>query len=263
MKHLLYTTIGFSSEYCKLLELFLQSLEVYSKTKYDIAILCDVDLAGQVKEISAKFPCFTFLYLDQPKAKSPHEASMNKLSIFDLPNINDYTNVLYIDLDCLFFVEPDIFLEQELERGILYCAEDGFVHKIVNPHQSMYYSLQHYTGAELIMFEKNKILPFNAGFFMFQNTSKMREHFQNIRTMIATWTKPFFYEQSFMNVYFNLRFTTCRNTTLIKPSEYIMFPDMNVKSEGAILHFCGHPGDGKIKYDLMNTYWKKFGDQKK
>jgi hypothetical protein len=259
MKHLLYTTIGFSREYCQLLKLFLQSLCKVYKTKYTICILCDTKFVTDVKAITEIYPCFSYIFLYQPNAKTGYEASMNKLHIFDVPNIDEFTNILYVDLDCLFFVEPDIFLEQSLEKGVLYCAQDPAAQR--NPHTDIMWSLKNYSDDELEMFKQNKVVPFNAGFFLFQNSDEMKQHFRNILQMISEWKTDFFYEQSFMNVYFNRLFQTSRNVTFITPKNYMMFPRSNVEYKNCIIHFCGSAGNGNLKYEVMQNYWNTFGKE--
>jgi hypothetical protein len=58
------------------------------------------------------------------------------------------------------------------------------------------------------IYDNPDIVPFNAGQFMFLNSSRMKEHFSNIRWLKSAWPDEYFYEQSFMNYYFVFRSLT-------------------------------------------------------
>ena len=69
-------------------------------------------------------------------------------------------------------------------------------------------------------FAKNNIYPFNCGLFAFINTADMKKHFSNILDVIKTHTGIYYYEQSFMNVYFNRLNLT--NLTVINPTNCVL-----------------------------------------
>jgi hypothetical protein len=83
----------------------------------------------------------------------------------------------------------------------------------------------------------------------------MKNHFDNIRSMINEYKGEFFYEQSFLNVYFNKNNKT--NRIVISNDNYKMHPIPHVNYEGKLVHFCGGPGNALNKYTLMTRYiWK-------
>ncbi len=261
MKHLLYTTIGYGRDYISLLDLFLKSLTQNHKTVYTICIMCDTDFINEVQRICQNYSRFPYILFTQPNAKTPYEASMYKVHIFDLPNIDEFTNIFYVDLDCLFLCAPDMFLELTLEPNILYVGDDLVYKKItLNPHNNIMWSLHNYTEEELRKLKENKVEPFNAGCFLFQNTPSMRRDFESVCEMMRTWKGNFFYEQSFMNVYFNKKGNT--NRTLLNTERYVMFPNLEKKYSNCIVHFCGSAGNGKEKYTKMELYWKRYAQKK-
>jgi len=71
-------------------------------------------------------------------------------------------------------------------------------------HGIMYLSKD---DAEFI-YDNPDIVPFNAGQYMFLNSSRMKGHFSNIRWLKNVWPDEYFYEQSFMNYYFVFRSLT-------------------------------------------------------
>ena len=78
----------------------------------------------------------------------------------------------------------------------------------------------------------------------------MKNDFDNIINFIANYNGKYFYEQSFMNYYFNKKGNI--NYEVINSNNYKMFPDLSVKYIEKIIHFCGS-GDGN-KLEKMNNY---------
>lgn len=117
----------------------------------------------------------------------------------------------------------------------------------------MCWSLQTYTEKEYSFFRQENILVFNAGTFGFLSTQDMKENFQNIRDMIATHTGPCFYEQSFLNVYFNTRNKTLRH--VFTPDNYIFCPQTGKLYKDAILlHFADASQTATRKCQRMGNY---------
>ena len=84
----------------------------------------------------------------------------------------------------------------------------------------------------------------------------MKNNFTKILDSIKNYTGTYFYEQSFMNVYFNLLNIT--NRDVFTDANYKLFPLRNINYEGKIIHFCGEAGVGKTKYDKMKIYSEMF-----
>jgi hypothetical protein len=61
---------------------------------------------------------------------------------------------------------------------------------------------------------QKKLKPFNAGQFLFKNTLKMKKHFENIIWLTKAWGGYYFYEQSFLNYYFNVKTKLTSNEIL-------------------------------------------------
>ena len=72
--------------------------------------------------------------------------------------------------------------------------------------------------------------------------------------MINTHKGESFYEQSFMNHYFNLN--QLKNDSLLQ-EKVKLFPEKNVNYEDKIIHFCGLRETGS-KMDDMLTYYDNY-----
>ena len=92
------------------------------------------------------------------------------------------------------------FFNNKMEDNILYVYKEC---ETMDKHENLYWGLQNYTREELETFVLYQIYPFNCGLFLFNNTNEMKDDFCNILNMIDTYEKEYFYEQSFMNYYFN------------------------------------------------------------
>lgn len=174
---------------------------------------------------------------------------MNKLRIFDLPSIQSYDRVFFLDSDIVVHMNLQLLLNRVVRPGILYVYTEN---REQRSHTNILYGLQTYTDAELESFRSNSVHVFNAGCFAFLRTDAMKLHFDAILIMIRDHRGPFFYEQSFMNAYFNRNGQTDR--TLLVDSNYAFPPQEGRPYPNHLLHFAGDPGQGKSKYHRMKRY---------
>ena len=247
MKTLYYFTIGYSVTYIPCLNYAIQSLLKYKHKDSDIIVLIDESLLEIARN---SLPPLTFISCSD--SLTPEEASMRKLTIFDY-SIEQY--------DAVIFIDSDIIIQMDIETlAPLITAPDQLYVSTENTdftcHTHLNWSLCTYTEENLQFIKDNKIMIFNAGLFAFRPTDIMKTHFSNLREMIKNHTGPFFYEQSFMNVYFNLLNNT--NRDVFTDANYKLFPLRNINYEGKIIHFCGEAGVGKTKYDKMKIYTEMF-----
>lgn len=244
MKYLIYFTVGFSRKYINILQLSIRSLRRYYDG--DILVICDESFKTEcIEKLGGNI-----IYFLQPDTKSGPESSMNKLKIFNFPNIGLYDKVLFLDSDILVHTPIIPILEGIQRPGYLYCYSES-----KNPEDNSleYWSFNTYTPSEIVRFRRENILPFNAGTFAFLRCDEMKEHFKNILTMVSTHRGEYYYEQSFMNVYFNRINMTDR--TLFTDQNYRMhsIPDDECL-EGKIIHFAGDPSNGSKKIVKMKQY---------
>ena len=84
----------------------------------------------------------------------------------------------------------------------------------------------------------------------------MKTHFENIINIISNFTGHYYYEQSFMNVYFNLNNLTDRN--VISKHNYKLGEKENELYEGKLIHFYGEASYAFQKKVRMNIYFEKY-----
>ncbi len=176
-------------------------------------------------------------------------ASMKKLTIFDY-NIQHYDKVLYIDSDIIVNYDLCNIFDKCVNSEKLYAYPETTNYE---SHKKLFFGLCTYTDADIAYFRENKIYPFNAGFFGFIPSDAMKEHFTAIRAEVAAWTGNYFYEQSFMNRYFNMKGLV--DYSVITGGNY----NMCISGNGGekVLHFANAYCPPKQKYERMVNYCKE------
>lgn len=221
---------------------------------FDFLVICDKKV---YKDVLSRFERKTFpfsvkFYIVE-SAKTTMEASINKLRVFEYPFVSVYDKVLFLDCDIIVNLDIMHVLDKKIETRYLYAYKEK---DDLKEHLSGFWSLGTYTEKDIEFFKENGIFPFNAGCFMFVNTEIMKGHFRDILDWITSYKGVYFYEQSFMNVYFNTR--NLVRYDIIGDENYVMFPDVECTYPEKIIHFCGFPGNGENKVNVMSRYWDKF-----
>lgn len=206
---LVYYTIGFNTKYLRLLHLSILSLRKHNSI--DVMVICDECM---VKECTDKLKEFkNIIIVPCENSTGAMDSSMKKLRIFDY-DISKYSKVLFVDSDILV----DIHLNSIFNKINDHKLYAGAEHFKISMHDTKYFSLGIYGTEDFDFFAKNNIYPFNCGLFAFINTADMKQHFSNILDIVKTHTGIYYYEQSFMNFYFNKLNLT--NLTVINPTNY-------------------------------------------
>jgi lipopolysaccharide biosynthesis glycosyltransferase len=251
-KNLVYFTVGYNIEFLDLLDLSIKSMKLFEKD-IDIFIICDEIFVEKCNIYFNGNKNIKILPIENSKSKQ--HASMHKLNIFDY-DISNYEKVLFVDCDILFHTEITESIFKNIISNKLYVYTEF---TDLSWHTQLYFSLKTYTPSQLEYFKQNQIYVFNAGLFGFVNTPEMKNHFSKIRSIISNHKGPFFYEQSFMNYYFNLNNQTDRLLLTTKNYEMFHSTPENIKSnkvfKNKLIHFCGADTGASTKLDRMQKYF--------
>jgi hypothetical protein len=203
-KNLLYFTIFTNEKYLEMLDISLRTIVKNTPTpSFDVLFITDEEYKPKilaldiVKQINAKFHV-----VESPS--NGIEASFNKLRIHEYENIKEYEKILYLDADVIALKNVNELFDLPLVHEKLHTKTN-----MKNQHSVTFTSpthgLMYLTEKQADFIEKNtNILPLNAGQFLFLNSSKMIEHFKNVRWLKSVWPGLYFFEQSFLNHYFAL-----------------------------------------------------------
>lgn len=186
----------------------------------------------------------------------PVEASMRKLKIYEYKNIDQYKNILFLDLDILVIGDLSKVFEERTLPNVFYVTTEKFSHDM---HKLVFYRLVEYSKNELERFVKNDIFTFNAGQFFFKNTSTMKNHFLNLNKMVKNWEGEYFFEQGFLNCYFNV----LALSNVFKFRDQFRFVGINQNEtdkkfnpEAVFVHFMGSTADAADKLFFIKKYYK-------
>jgi lipopolysaccharide biosynthesis glycosyltransferase len=245
--NLVYYTLGFDIKYLDLLHVSIKSLRKYNKDIH-ILIICDELLVDQCTETLKEFEHIQIVPCTD--SVSAMDSSMKKLRLFDY-DISKYSKVLFIDSDILVDIDLSRIFSNMVDQKLYAFAE----HREFGFHFANYFSLMNYTFEDYSFFKEHKIYPFNCGLFGFLNSDEMKDHFARILSMIDNYEGEYYYEQSFMNVYFNK--LNLVDTTIINKSNCVMNIDITkvsihpwekMRYRGKIFHFnCSRGADNKLR----------------
>lgn len=246
--HLIYFTIGHTPFYVELLEFCL--LTIHAKTdmtQFQIMVMCDESYMHLIEPLkSAKL--IHHIMKTAPN-QSPPQVSMRKVEIFDFELIDSFEKILYLDSDLICINDISQALTHVTKEDKLYVCNES---TNIIEHTLPFFGFCDYSQEELKLFQENNVYVFNCGQFAFCNSPHMREHFANVRENIRTNTKTFFYEQSFMNEYFNRKLAT--DNSLGKFFS-IVTRKQPITTNTCAIHFANVGMPARMKLDIMRETW--------
>lgn len=248
-KNLIYFTAFGNNDYISLLKTLLKGLKKQEFRNFDILFITD----SSTKKIISKIrdlKHFSVDYFILNKINDPVKASMQKLKIHSYPKIKIYSKILFLDMDVLVLGDLSKIFNENLRPNILYSAIQNYDFSM---HNTVYHNIHEYSTEQMDTFKKFSVFPFNAGQFIFVNTSSMIKHFKNVDEFTNKWNGRFFFEQSFMNCYFNI----LQISNVFKFRDQFGFIPINASEtnykpgpDTTIVHYMGSIAkpDGKLKF---------------
>jgi hypothetical protein len=248
-KYLVYTVVSAARYFNEAARLMIRTLRASLRRQ---PVVCDLDiLIITDHENAVVFRDLNVLVMTVDFTSYHDRASMLKLRIFEFHDIQRYQSVLFVDCDILFnILDVDLLMKLPLK-------DVTKLHVYAEPNANfkhLYWSLPNdpFTEEELNSFRRDHIVPFNAGTFLFAPTQALRDEFAQLNAMIANYSGPFFFEQSFVNYWFTRRSLVSYSIT---DSHVRIFPDTNVEYR-SLVHFTG-AGD-TFKVARMKQYAARF-----
>lgn len=254
-KNLIYYTVYFDKGYTNLLELSINSILKNSKINFDILIITDeptkklIENLSFIKKISLKFLI----------TETPFDgvvASQNKTRVFEYEKINEYNNILFLDCDIVCIKDVNIIFKQNLKPDTFYTAYN--LNLNYSHHKTFHHGFEMLTDDFVMEMRTNKQMPFNAGQFLFKNSERMREHFNNVCWFMESWAGEYFFEQAFMCYYFCKAYLTDSNVlqkymsivSTVTKTEY------KITKDTCLVHFIAPPLDAKTKLEFIKNFEK-------
>jgi lipopolysaccharide biosynthesis glycosyltransferase len=263
-KNLVYFTINNDYKYIELFIYCLRSVIKNSKElDFDLLVICPEEFEKRINElikennISLLGINLHFFRVDM--SVDGVQASMNKLLIYKWELIKEYRRVLFLDVDILARSDISELFKLELNPCKLYSTIHNLSQHL---HQTVFHKLISYSTDKMTEFRDNSIFAFNAGQFLFVNSDLMLQHFHNVHLISREWSGSYFFEQSFMNHYFNW---FCISDAVLL-FDKIQFLSVHMgeraltvlnKDAPILMHFAGHACNAEKKIEFIKTFFFK------
>lgn len=252
-RNLVYFTVNSDKDYLKMLRVCLRSIISNASSLKNIDFIVISDSFWEYISLRDEFPEINLYFRQVKKPTDGIAASMNKLRIFELhPYSLEYQKILFLDCDIVFNRDIQKIFNLELEDSKIYSAiHEGCHQATIN---TKHHNLVKFNGEMLDCFKLNGITAFNAGQFLMLASPKMARHFQNINLIRELWQGDFFFEQSFMNTYFNYNFAS--DTKLLDDFFCLFYIGDNAINSLTLdksknVHYAGNPCDGSTKLEWL------------
>ena len=252
-RNLLYYSVYFDSGYADLLCLSLETIFKHTKPNFDVLIITDqptkelLETQAIIEWVNPKF------YITETPEDGV-EASQNKLRIFEYEHIATYQKVLFLDADIVATEDISGLFSLELDPEKIYSIPGGDGDPKL--FRTLYHGFKELAVSFVEKAQKKGQVPFNAGQFMFANSSRMSAHFENLLWFISNWPGDYFFEQSFMCYYFahmaKIDVELLGNYILITDS------DQEILIEKPLVHFTRPPLEAKKKAIKIRKYLKRW-----
>lgn len=261
-KNLVYFTLNHSLEYIDLFFYCLKSIvNKDNPRKFDLLVICPPVFEKIINELiydrGIDLKGFNLLFYHVPEALDGVEASMNKLKIYQWKHISYYGKVLFLDVDILAREPIGTLFDLQIDPDKFYSA----IHSTSDHlHNTKFHKLVDYELSKMNEFRDKRIYAFNAGQYLFVNNLRMMHHMYNVDWMTRAWPGEYFFEQAFLNHYFN--WFAISDVHLLDP--YVKFVAVHLwekgdfahsqKSDYSIIHFAGHACDAHKKIEYIRTF---------
>ena len=259
-KPLLYFSLGFDPRYITMAKACLRSISVHTSHKFKLDVLLISDSDAVQREFERTFCNFRFHTFEVPPARDGIEASMQKLRVFEWENIWEYSDVLYLDADIVF---DDVDIREAFRLKLDPSKIHSVIHDgaVLETHRTVFHTIKSYDKEELERFREAKLMPFNAGQFMFKVNECMSQHFSNVSWLSRTWQKQFFFEQSYLNYYFNSNLAS--DTTVMSPIFSLFYIGQDAiasleRKSKKVVHYAGEACDSRTKIEFLMRHYNKY-----
>ena len=248
VKPLVYLCVFFNRQYITLLKLLLTSVKLYSKFEnLTFLVLTQEKFREEIQSVSSQIGIP--LKIHTHEVKDMFDAAASKCRIFEYPEINNYTHILYLDTDII--IKDDLTkLVENIQEEKLYGMEEGV---LSHPGNGGWFF------SETQQAEISKAAAINTGVLLFKNTKKIRQVMTDCNTFMTNRNNsgepmPCCLEQPFINYYFYKEHIL--DTKYLQKYVILCGQTFNEKADTnyMIYHFYAPIGDSNSKLIRMRSY---------
>lgn len=261
-KNLVFFTLNYNIDYIHLFLYCLRSIvNKDNSDAFDLLVICPVRFESLINDfITAQdidLKGFNLMFHHVDESNDGIDASMNKLKIYQFEGIDAYGKVLFLDSDIIAKEPISELFNLELDENKIHSA----IHRASDHlHSTKYHSLVEYDLFKMNEFRDKEIYAFNAGQYLFVNSARMMHHMYNVDWLTRVWPDEYFFEQAFLNHYFN--WFCISDVSLLE--RYVKFLSVHLwdkadivsqyKLSYSIIHFAGHACDAAKKIDFIRHF---------
>jgi len=252
-KNLVYYTIFFDKGYIELLDKSVLSILEQSDVNFDLLLITDNETKAKLERCAFRGK-ITPKYLIVETPLDGVEASQNKTRVFEYEDIDSYDKILFLDCDIVCLKDINSIFNEELEQETLYTAKNTNIKW--HHHKSFHHGFEFLGDTYVREMTHARQMPFNAGQFLFRNSSRMREHFNNVNWFMKNWVGEYFFEQAFLCYYFCKAYLT-DDSVLNKYMSIISTTtttEYSITEDTCLVHFIAPPLDAYTKLKFINFF---------
>ena len=244
MRNLIYFVVGCNPLYIELTSFCLHTIK-YLHTQeelsnIDFMCMCDAKYAKYVKK---HMPQKMDIHLTEWN-DSAESTSKRKLEIFNYKHIDKYNKILYLDSDIICIKEFASLFEIEIQPDILYVKKEYDTFE--NLETNLYFGLNLYTVEDLTRIKT----PFNASHFLFMNNPENKQTFSEIVLYMKTYEGDSYYEQSFLNHFYQL---SGKFDTTVLDMYFQFYNQMFLNMDISLVHLFNSNISGDLKLFHMKS----------
>ena len=246
-KTLIFVSVFMNTDYVRLLSLLLVSLFLNKgKEQFKLVVITDRMVMKEIEE-TTPIDLFDhdFFLMD---CESVFESAYNRLKIFEYPDIDQFGNLLYLDLDILISSNLDQILRKknQLVPEKLSAMREGSIMK------KFWGGSFFFTLEELKEFEC--LDGFCSGVLFFKNQPQIKSLFEHVLEDIANWKSETEYVPSLLEQPFLNHRTARREQRELDLLEGLITMNPESQNDQVISHFAGGPGKSYSKIKKMSAF---------
>lgn len=244
MKKCIFVCIFGDENYVKMFYLFLESLYLYANLdeNTEILVYTSSKIMKTIKVHHLYKNIIKFAVHDNYHTSS--DASKARLDFFDIPSINMYEKILYLDIDII--IKRDINHVFDIcKEDILYALEEG----CIDNEKYDYWGHKLFTAKEIEQYDDKSA--FIAGMLLFNNCTKIKTLFKNIKEDMISRALTFSTCEQPYIIYSAFKYKLYDNKQM---KAYAINNNYDIHSDIIIHHFPYGVGNYPEKLVAMNKF---------
>jgi hypothetical protein len=244
MRNLIYTCCFYQVEYVQIVLNFINSVQPYLNENTDLLVYT----TSHFKElITNTLPGVPIKFFEKNFYKTMNQARISKMDIFDYPEIDNYSKILYLDADS-HVIAPLEPIFNAIQDDVVYAVGEGTI-----LCEAEYWGRSLFLRDNADTTDREGLGAYALGF---KNLPELKKLFIKIKQAFYLdmyQNKLRFYDQPFLNFYL-ISGNVCDTQTFKQYIKARPTGEDAIKSNTIVAHFSGCPGHADVKMELINEF---------